>query len=85
MRIASWEVGVLVWPELLEPDSVMVGTYRTDVPDVTPSAGKDEESRPVVGLRIPYNSPLQRYTSNEVPWVASMPHTEPDWAGRSWE
>ncbi|KAJ4020645.1 hypothetical protein NW766_002134 [Fusarium irregulare] len=85
MRIASWEVGVLVWPELLEPNSVMVGTYRTDVPDVTPSAGEDEESRPVVGLRIPYNTPLQRYTSNEVPWVASMPHTEPDWAGRSWE
>ncbi|KAM0301899.1 hypothetical protein ACHAPM_005051 [Fusarium culmorum] len=84
MRIASWEVGVLIWPELLEPGSVMVGTYKTDVPEVSQSPKEDEESLPVVGLRIPYNTPLQRYTSDEVPWVASMSHTEPDWAGQSW-
>ncbi|OBS21972.1 hypothetical protein FPOA_08309 [Fusarium poae] len=84
MRIASWEVGVLIWPELLEPGSVMVGTYRTDVPDVAQSSMEDEESLPIIGLRIPYNTPLQRYTSDEVPWVASMSHTEPDWAGQPW-
>jgi tyrosyl-DNA phosphodiesterase-1 len=84
MRIASWEVGVLVWPELLEPGSVMVGTYRTDVPEVTQTPKGEEGGLPVVGLRIPYNTPLQRYASDEVPWVASMPHTEPDWAGQFW-
>ncbi|EEU40239.1 uncharacterized protein NECHADRAFT_34138 [Fusarium vanettenii 77-13-4] len=31
MRIASWEIGVLVWPELLETDSIMVGTFKTDL------------------------------------------------------
>ncbi|GKU02133.1 tyrosyl-dna phosphodiesterase 1 [Fusarium langsethiae] len=84
MRIASWEVGVLIWPELLEPGSVMVGAYRTDVPEVAQSSNEDEKSLPVVGLRMPYNTPLQHYTSDEVPWVASMSHTEPDWAGQSW-
>ncbi|KAF5019211.1 hypothetical protein F66182_8785 [Fusarium sp. NRRL 66182] len=85
MRIASWEIGILVWPELLETDSIMVGTFKTDVPEITQSNGDEGEPQPTIGLRIPYNSPLQRYTSDEIPWVATMPHKELDWAGRSWD
>ncbi|KAM0563287.1 hypothetical protein ACHAPJ_001005 [Fusarium lateritium] len=84
MRIASWEIGVLVWPELLETNSTMVGTFKTDVPEIVQSQGQEKGDQPTIGLRIPYNTPLQRYASDEVPWVASMPHRELDWAGRSW-
>ncbi|KAH7160834.1 tyrosyl-DNA phosphodiesterase-domain-containing protein [Dactylonectria macrodidyma] len=29
-RIASWEIGVMVWPELLEKNAKMVATFQTD-------------------------------------------------------
>ncbi|RBR16791.1 hypothetical protein FVER53590_06135 [Fusarium verticillioides] len=35
IRIASWEIGVLVWPELIEQDSIMIGTFKTDMPENT--------------------------------------------------
>lgn len=82
VRIASWEIGVLVWPELLEKDSVLVGTFKSDIPQVTES--EDAATKHIIGLRIPYNLPLQRYSADEIPWVATMVHNEPDWTGRTW-
>ncbi|EWG45295.1 tyrosyl-DNA phosphodiesterase 1 [Fusarium verticillioides 7600] len=84
IRIASWEIGVLVWPELIEQDSIMIGTFKTDMPENTQSTGEKDACKSIVGLRMPYNTPLQRYASEEIPWVASMSHTEPDWAGQTW-
>ncbi|KAI0478479.1 tyrosyl-DNA phosphodiesterase [Xylariaceae sp. FL0804] len=131
VRIASWEVGVLVWPALLlvarghghgggggsgsEDDrggrdngddqpavapARMVATFGTDIPSAAAAADLDGEGGegardgrgggrgrrqggPVVGLRIPYSLPLQRYGDDEVPWVASAVHDEPDWKGAS--
>ncbi|ROT40548.1 phospholipase D/nuclease [Sodiomyces alkalinus F11] len=84
VRIASWEVGVLVWPSLLAGDeqAKMVGTFKTDMPtdDVTPPTN----GKPVVGLRIPYNLPLQPYNRDEEPWVAEKSYSEPDWKGLAW-
>ncbi|KAL8962684.1 MAG: hypothetical protein Q9183_005119, partial [Haloplaca sp. 2 TL-2023] len=37
-----------------------------------------------VGLRMPYDLPLVPYAKDEMPWCKSLPHTEPDWMGRSW-
>jgi tyrosyl-DNA phosphodiesterase 1 len=114
MRIASYELGVLVWPELLtgsngaamqpvfgrddfEADAASAGDQA--VPTGSPTAAPLQESVPnstvdtaedtvknadkpaVVPLRIPYSLPIQRYGANEIPWVTSMPHTEPDWRG----
>lgn len=80
VRIASWEVGVLVWPELLAgPGAKMVGTFTTDHPDKGSAV-----SGPVVGLRIPYSLPLQGYGPQEVPWVATLEHKEPDRFGITW-
>ena len=86
VRIASWEVGVLVWPELLTGDAkaTMVGTFKTDLPSREDCSDGDENS-PVVGLRIPYDLPLQKYGDAEAPWVATMRYTEPDWMGRVWQ
>ncbi|KAL3955618.1 hypothetical protein ACCO45_011181 [Purpureocillium lilacinum] len=83
MRIASWEIGVLTWPELYGESSVMVSSFKTD----TPTIGDDEhrEKGPVVGLRVPYSLPLQRYGSEEEPWVPTMAHMTPDRFGRTWD
>lgn len=82
VRIASWEVGVLVWPALLTGDekATMECTFMKDTPAV-------DESREgaVVGLRVPYSLPLQAYSDTEVPWVATMSHREPDYFGRVYE
>ncbi|GAP82857.1 putative tyrosyl-DNA phosphodiesterase [Rosellinia necatrix] len=86
VRIASWEVGVLVWPALLAGDAGarMVGTFKTDVPAGDEGDGEEEGGSPVVGLRMPYNLPLRKYGDGEVPWVATMSYTEADWMGRVW-
>ncbi|ROW01121.1 hypothetical protein VSDG_02679 [Cytospora chrysosperma] len=78
VRIASWEIGVLVWPSLFAEKARMVGTFQKDTPD------RDAET-PIVGLRIPYNLPLQSYGKDEKPWVATASYKEADWQGRTWE
>ncbi|KAL3303498.1 tyrosyl-dna phosphodiesterase [Colletotrichum asianum] len=79
VRIASWEIGVLVWPEMMAEKATMVSTFQTDLP-----SNNTEGSNPVVGVRIPYNLPLQHYANDEIPWVATMAHAEPDNMGRVW-
>lgn len=83
MRISSWEIGVLVWPELLaeDKDAIMVETLQKDTPSRRAS---DDDRRPMVGLRVPYSLPLQKYGHSEIPWVATLPHAEPDCKGRKW-
>ncbi|KAH6607435.1 tyrosyl-DNA phosphodiesterase 1 [Trichoderma cornu-damae] len=82
VRIASWEVGVLVWPGLLLGDAgVMTSSFQSDTPDSSPFT---EEQRPVIGLRMPYSMPLQAYGKGEVPWAATAAHSEPDWKGFMW-
>ncbi|KAL1858899.1 hypothetical protein Daus18300_009768 [Diaporthe australafricana] len=78
MRIASWEIGVLVWPALFSEKARMVGTFQKDDPETSPEI-------PTVGLRIPYNHPLQAYGADEKPWVATASYHEPDWQGRMWQ
>jgi tyrosyl-DNA phosphodiesterase 1 len=82
VRIASYEVGVLLWPKLVttDPTAVMRPAFKKDSPVTEPS----DAGNTVIGVRIPYNLPLQPYGSDEVPWVASMDHREKDWKGQAW-
>ena len=81
VRIASWEIGVLVWPSLFADGAVMKVVQHTDIPS-RGDGGEDEA--PVVGLRVPYDLPLQRYGPTEKPWVATAPYAEKDWKGQAW-
>ncbi|UKZ84931.1 uncharacterized protein TrAFT101_000815 [Trichoderma asperellum] len=81
VRIASWEVGVLVWPGLLCEDGVMVSSFQSDTADMSFFS---QAQRPIVGLRMPYSMPLQAYGKHEVPWAATAAHPEPDWKGFMW-
>lgn len=80
VRVASWEIGVLVWPSLIDEKATMVCTFEKDMPSTDDST----DGNPVVGLRIPYNLPLQPYGQEELPWVATMAHEEPDRLGGIW-
>lgn len=77
VRIASWEIGVLVWPALFSEKARMVGTFQADT-------AEESTETPTVALRIPYNQPLQSYGADEKPWVATASYAEPDWKGRVW-
>ncbi|KAH6692410.1 tyrosyl-DNA phosphodiesterase [Plectosphaerella plurivora] len=81
VKIASWEIGVLVWPSLLtgSKDAKMVGTFQQDMPSTEGTDG-----RQVVGLRIPYSLPLQAYGEGEIPWVATLNHVKLDSFGGTW-
>ncbi|SPN99614.1 related to TDP1 Tyr-DNA phosphodiesterase [Cephalotrichum gorgonifer] len=83
VRLASWEIGVLVWPDILAEGSVMVGTFQTDTPSRSLAEGAGK-GKAVVGLRMPYSMPIQKYGKDEIPWVPSMAHAEPDSLGRAW-
>ncbi|KAJ5484009.1 hypothetical protein N7539_005805 [Penicillium diatomitis] len=93
VKISSWEIGVVVWPELLanrrdaEEDgpgsssAVMVPCFKQDRPDVTPLPANYET---VVGFRMPYDLPLTPYGPLDEPWCATASHTTPDWRGQTW-
>ncbi|RAK93006.1 phospholipase D/nuclease [Aspergillus costaricaensis CBS 115574] len=96
VRICSWEIGVVVWPELVtgagaEGRSVMVPCFRRDVPDADAVAAANADEKEIatttttVGFRMPYDLPLTRYSETDIPWCATASHSEPDWLGQTWE
>ncbi|KAK0744142.1 tyrosyl-DNA phosphodiesterase-domain-containing protein [Schizothecium vesticola] len=77
VRVASYEMGVLVWPGLWGEGKVMEGVF-----------GRDEvegEGEGVVPLRMAYGWPLKGYEEGDMPWVATKAYDEVDWMGRAWE
>lgn len=92
VRICSYEIGVVVWPDLWseqedgkEEDKKtrveLVPTFKRDTPSV---ANDDADAKRTVGWRMPYDLPLVPYAADEKPWCASEPCDEPDWMGRVW-
>jgi tyrosyl-DNA phosphodiesterase 1 len=90
--IQSWETGVVVWPALYDDPNktTMVPVFGKDMPGpddeskVVGEVGGKENGKTVIGFRMPYDLPLTPYLMDEVPWCATLPHTEPDWMGRTW-
>lgn len=83
VTIASYEMGVVVWPELFadgEEKVTMRPTFKTDRPRVAGVAGADR----VVGFRMPYDLPLVPHGGDEIPWCAERSHLEPDRHGVVW-
>lgn len=79
VRVCSYEIGVLVWPELFGERATMVPTFKRDTP-----AEQENDGHVVVGARLPYDLPLVPYAKGEVPWCATSSYNEPDWAGETW-
>ncbi|KAE9985580.1 hypothetical protein EG328_007246 [Venturia inaequalis] len=100
VRICSYELGVVVWPDVFreeEGEEVrMVPTFGKDAPDFDKGnkshrdngGGKveDRQERPkmVVGFRMPYDLPLIPYGRDDLPWCATSTYRAPDAFGRGW-
>ena len=78
--ICSYELGVMVWPELFGEKATMVPTFKTDTP--SPNSGTAGEV--VIGARIPYDLPLVPYAKDDMPWCATLSYKEQDWKGESY-
>ncbi|KAJ6013864.1 hypothetical protein N7540_008455 [Penicillium herquei] len=96
VKISSFEIGVVVWPELYKqgpgpsgsdapvtqfPDVLMVPCFKQNQPDMSNLA---RNAATVVGLRMPYSLPLTPYGPADNPWCATESHYFPDWRGLSW-
>jgi tyrosyl-DNA phosphodiesterase-1 len=83
VRICSWEIGVIVWPQLISgnEEAEMIPCFKKDIPD---QVSTSEVNFPAVGLRMPYDLPLTPYNTHDVPWSATTVHLEPDWLGQTW-
>ncbi len=79
VRVCSYEIGVMVWPELFGDNATMVPTFKSDTP---PAAGSPD--RTVIGARMPYDLPLVKYAKDDVPWCVTATYSEPDWIGETW-
>ena len=80
VRICSYELGVLVWPELFGEEVTMVPTFKSD----TPPANSKSAGELIIGARMAYDLPLVPYAKDDIPWCASSSYTEPDWMGETW-
>jgi tyrosyl-DNA phosphodiesterase-1 len=81
VRVCSYEVGVVVWPELF------AGAGDGGRAEMVPVFGRDslEAGGPgLVPLRLPYGLPLEGYKGADRPWCRNVRHDEPDWWGRRW-
>lgn len=95
VRISSWEIGVVVWPELFTDDfaslnstskcspALMVPCFKRDRPFLSPEIQGKKPST-IVGFRLPYDLPLTPYSASDEPWCATKSHIAPDWQGLSW-
>ncbi|KAJ5728752.1 uncharacterized protein N7483_003260 [Penicillium malachiteum] len=96
VKISSFEIGVVVWPELYKQnpvssesdatvnqysDVLMVPCFKQNQPDMSNLA---RNAATVVGLRMPYSLPLTPYGPTDAPWCATESHYFPDWRGLSW-
>lgn len=83
--VQSYELGVLVWPELWQSRSnpvkasTMVPVFGADSPN--PEQAREDEI--TIGLRMPYDLPLTPYSKEDEPW-AKLPDPVPDSMGRTW-
>ncbi|KAJ5105604.1 hypothetical protein NUU61_002951 [Penicillium alfredii] len=99
VRISSWEIGVVVWPELFIIDDFSSSRNSPEGRVSGPQAAimvpcfqndqprliaEDDAVSAVVGFRMPYDLPLTPYSGSDEPWCATAAHHLPDWRGQSW-
>ncbi|KAI1615014.1 putative tyrosyl-DNA phosphodiesterase [Exophiala viscosa] len=98
--VQSFEIGVLVWPELFaedfdtseQEDNSSRDTKSGDKVRMVPVFGSDtphavEDSNhtsTLVGLRLPYDLPLTPYANGDMPWSPQGTYDTPDRHGRRW-
>jgi tyrosyl-DNA phosphodiesterase-1 len=101
VKICSYELGVVLWPELFREEDDkqvwIVPTFGKDTPDLDEVSKLDqikgngktkqikEEASTVIGFRMPYDLPLVPYGGGDFPWCATSSYRAPDAFGRIWD
>ena len=94
VHIQSFEIGVLVWPELFldvneaprpvgQRKAIMVPVFGKDSPSNNTQGMENGDV--VVGFRMPYDLPLTRYGDKELPWSPHNAYYTPDSNGMLWQ
>ena len=85
VRIQSYELGVLIWPELYA-DAEGAGKEAKMLPvlGTNDPSESDALETTLVGLRLPYDLPLTPYSQSDMPWCPHETYTEPDRHDRTW-
>ena len=88
LKISSYELGVMVWPDLyLTDEEVEAGVEARMVPcfgRVAPDPEEEVGDGLRVGLRMPYDLPLTPYGSGEMPWDGGKEYMDVDRNGGTW-
>jgi tyrosyl-DNA phosphodiesterase 1 len=95
VQIQSFEIGVMVWPELWAVQDSEGSNADADAgkdnmsPRMVPVFGRDQPASLsgqacVVGIRMPYDLPLTPYAAGELPWSPQGSYEVPDRLGRVW-
>ncbi|KAK1452538.1 tyrosyl-DNA phosphodiesterase [Colletotrichum melonis] len=80
MYLPSWELGVLIWPSMFGRNAQMAATTNADLPSQSGPGSPDV----LVGVRLPYTTPLCPYEADDIPWIASRDYDKPDCLGQWW-
>ena len=81
-RIQSYEAGVLLTPSLYGPNTVLMPLWKSNLPSqeqVRWAEGRGYER--IVGVRMAWDLPLEKYGEGDVPWVRNRRYEGRDWLG----
>jgi tyrosyl-DNA phosphodiesterase-1 len=81
IRICSYEIGVMVWPELFSDNAIMVPAFKSDTPSTDIGGARKDL---IIGARMPYDLPLVPYADDDEPWCGTSSYSEPDWKGQTY-
>jgi tyrosyl-DNA phosphodiesterase 1 len=86
LRIRSYEAGVLLDPGLYGESTVFVPTWKSDFPsEAQVRWAKERGFRTVVGIRMAWDIPFEKYGEDDVPWVKNRSYQGVDWLGVAWD
>jgi tyrosyl-DNA phosphodiesterase 1 len=85
LRIRSYEAGILLSPTLYGPRTVLVPVWKSNTPTADQIAWASEKGyKKIVGVRMAWDLPFQKYEEGDVPWVRNRGYEGRDWLGGTW-
>ena len=76
---------MLLLPELWGEGTVMVPTYKGDMPsEEQVQWAKEKGFRTIVGVRMAWDLPFVKYGDGDVAWVKNRTYEGMDWLGQQW-
>lgn len=84
-RIQSYEAGVLLTPSLYGPNTVLMPLWKSNLPSQEQVRWAEERGfERIVGVRMAWDLPLEKYGEGDVPWVKNRGYEGRDWLGNQW-